>query len=163
MHDSNATAAPDDAATLTRHIEARYHASHREVLPGLIERAHRVEMVHAGVPGVPVGLGDLLEAFGIRLSAHMAHEEEAIFPAIRAEGAVGPADVASLRAEHDANAGAIADIRRLTGDIALPEGACRTWTALYDGLRDLIADLETHMRLEDERLFAPAGTEARHG
>lgn len=160
MNESNATAAPSDPAALTRHIETHYHAGHREALPGLSERAHRVERVHEGVPGVPAGLGDLLDTFAARLSAHMAHEEETVFPAIRAGKPLGAVEARALQAEHAANVEAIAAIRRLTGDITLPAGACRTWTALYDGLGAFVTDLEAHMRLEEEALFAG---EAHHG
>ena len=39
-------AAPSDPAALTRHIETRYHARHREQLPQLAAMAERVEDVH---------------------------------------------------------------------------------------------------------------------
>ena len=35
--------APSEAAALTRHIETRYHARHREQLPVLAAMAERVE------------------------------------------------------------------------------------------------------------------------
>ena len=46
-----------------------------------------------------------------------------------------------------------AEIRRLTEDLTLPEGACGTWAALYAGLEEFINDFEEHMRLENDVLF----------
>jgi regulator of cell morphogenesis and NO signaling len=42
----------------------------------------------------------------------------------------------------------------------VPEGACRTWTALYAGLGAFLDDLAEHIRLENEVLFPPFETEA---
>jgi regulator of cell morphogenesis and NO signaling len=38
--------------------------------------------------------------------------------------------------------------------LALPEGACGSWTALYIGVRKLADDLVTHLHLENNVLFA---------
>jgi regulator of cell morphogenesis and NO signaling len=58
-----------------------------------------------------------------------------------------------MRANHDHHAAEVARIRQITGDLILPEGACRKWTALYEGLGTSIEDLEGHMRLEYDVLF----------
>ncbi|PKP84643.1 MAG: hypothetical protein CVT80_06970, partial [Alphaproteobacteria bacterium HGW-Alphaproteobacteria-2] len=58
-----------------------------------------------------------------------------------------------MRADHDNHDREVAEIRRLTHDLTLPEGACRTWTALYEGLAEFITDLNAHIRLENEVLF----------
>ncbi|MDP3377867.1 MAG: iron-sulfur cluster repair di-iron protein, partial [Brevundimonas sp.] len=55
-----ATPPPQDPAELTRHIETRYHARHREQLPALAAMAERVETVHADDTQVPAGLAALL-------------------------------------------------------------------------------------------------------
>ncbi|MCW3784605.1 hemerythrin domain-containing protein, partial [Defluviimonas salinarum] len=88
------------------------------------------------------------------LDLHMQKEERILFPALRAgrvEGIVAP--LAAMRADHDGHAADTAAILALTGDLAPPDGACRTWRALYDGLRAFLADLEAHIRLENEVLF----------
>ena len=51
--------APTDPSALTRYIETRYHARHREQLPVLAAMAERVEDVHFGDDGVPEGLSIL--------------------------------------------------------------------------------------------------------
>lgn len=142
-----------DPAELTRYIETRFHARHREQLPELARLAAKVEQVHAGAPGVPAGLAELLRKMIGELEVHMKKEELIVFPAIRrgAEGIENP--IAIMRADHDDQGAEIAYIRNLTADLTLPDGACRTWTALYQGLGDFIDDFEAHVRLENDVLF----------
>lgn len=61
--------------------------------------------------------------------------------------------IAVMRGDHDDHAVEMAEIRRLTANLTLPDGACGTWTALYNGLADFLDDLEEYMRLENEVLF----------
>ena len=44
-------------------------------------------------------------------------------------------------------------MRKLTGGYQLPEGACPTFAALYDGLAAMEADLHEHIHLENNILF----------
>ncbi len=150
-----------DAAALTRHIETRYHARHREQLPVLASMAARVEDVHFGDDGVPEGLSLLLQQMMAELDAHMEKEEAVLFPAIRSGGMPGiEQPIAVMRADHAGHDRDLAEIRRLTADLTLPGGACGTWTRLYAGLTEFVDDLTEHMRLENEVLFPqfePAG------
>jgi regulator of cell morphogenesis and NO signaling len=41
----------------------------------------------------------------------------------------------------------------VTRGLTLPEGACRSWTALYAGLAKFSDDLIRHIHLENETLF----------
>ncbi|HRO10944.1 hemerythrin domain-containing protein [Amaricoccus sp.] len=143
----------DDSAALTRHIEARYHRRHREQLPDLAALSARVETVHAGDPSAPAGLATLLEKLIGELEVHMKKEELILFPAIRRGSAAVREPIAAMRADHDDHTAGIAEIRRLTAALTLPKGACRTWTALYEGLGSFVADLEEHIRLENDVLF----------
>jgi len=148
------TAQVRNAGELTRHIEARYHARHREQLPVLAELAAKVESVHVGVAGVPAGLSDLLRRMIGELEVHMKKEELILFPAMRKGGGPGiEYPISVMRADHDGHDREVAEIRRLTGGPNLPEGACRSWTDLYTGLDEFLSDLAEHMRLENEVLF----------
>lgn len=143
-----------DAAELTRHIETRYHQRHREQLPSLAELAEKVETVHFGDADVPEGLAAILRRLIGEMEVHMKKEELILFPAIRRGGMPGiEHPIAVMRADHDDHDHEVAGIRRLTQDLTLPEGACRTWAALYAGLAEFIADLAEHIRLENEVLF----------
>lgn len=143
-----------DAAELTRHIETRYHARHRQQLPELAALAEKVEAVHFGEEQVPTGLSVLLRRMIGAMEVHMKKEELILFPAIRRGGVPGLENpIRVMRADHDDHDREIAQIRRLTGGPHLPEGACRSWIALYAGVAEFIADLEEHMRLENDVLF----------
>lgn len=143
-----------DVGELTRHIEARYHERHREQLPALADLAGKVERVHAGDGSVPAGLSALLRRMIGELEAHMKKEELILFPAMRNGGGTGiEHPIAVMRADHDGHDREVEEIRRLTGGLKLPDGACRSWTALYVGLDEFMADFAEHMRLENEVLF----------
>ena len=146
--------ATNDPAALTHHIETRYHARHREQLPMLASLAERVEDVHFGGDKVPDGLSILLRQMIGEMEVHMKKEELILFPAIRRGGMPGiEAPIAVIRADHAGHDRDLAEIRRLTGNLTLPDGACGTWTRLYEGLTEFVADLTEHMRLENEVLF----------
>lgn len=143
-----------DATALTHHIETRYHTRHSEQLPMLAAMAERVEDVHFGDGGVPDGLSVLLHQTIGEMEAHMKKEELILFPAIRRGGMPGiEQPIAVIRADHAGHDRDMAEIRRLTANLALPDGACGTWTRLYDGLTEFIDDLTEHMRLEYDVLF----------
>jgi regulator of cell morphogenesis and NO signaling len=61
-----------------------------------------------------------------------------------------------MESEHDEAAGALAEMRRLTGGYQLPEGACTTFRGLYHGLAELEDDLHRHIHLENHVLFPRA-------
>ncbi|MAM00252.1 hemerythrin domain-containing protein [Hydrocarboniclastica marina] len=152
---------------LVEHILSRYHDSHREQLPELVRLAQRVERVHGNNPHAPAGLSAVLESIQEDLEAHMHKEETILFPMI-VRGVIGMAyhPVEVMRGEHDRQTAALAEIDRLTRNLTLPEGACRTWTALYQGLGELKTDLFDHIELENGVLFARvegSQGEAHHG
>lgn len=149
---------PQDPADLTRFIETEYHARHRAQLPPLADLADRVEAVHAGQAEVPAGLAKLLRRMIGELEVHMKKEELILFPAIRraAEGLDAP--IAAMRADHDDHEEEIAQIRQLTSGLALPGGACGSWTRLYAGLGEFLDELGEHIRLENDILFPPFET-----
>lgn len=146
-------APPQDPGELTRFIQAQYHEKHRVQLPALAELAEKVETVHAGQADVPIGLAELLRRMIGELEVHMKKEELILFPAIRKAVAGLDAPIASMRAEHDDHEAEVERIRQLTGDLALPEGACRSWTRLYTEIAEFLDDLKEHIRLENDVLF----------
>lgn len=150
----NGAAPIHDAAELTRYIETRYHARHRQQLPELAALAEKVEAVHAGGADVPAGLAAILRRMIGEMEVHMKKEELILFPAMRKGGIPGiEAPIAMMRADHDGHDAEIERIREITGDLSLPEDACRTWTALYQGLEAFIADFAEHIHLENDVLF----------
>ncbi|WP_323764106.1 hemerythrin domain-containing protein [Marinovum sp.] len=150
-----------DPSELTRFIEIRYHIRHRESLPDLAKMARQVEDLHFGDDSVPEGLSDLLQRMIGEMEAHMKQEELVLFPAIRKAGASDlDTPIAVLRADHERQESDLAEVRRLTGGLAVPDRACRTWAELYAGPTEFMADLEEHMRLENDLLFPQFETTA---
>lgn len=145
---------PHDPVALTLFIEQYYHAPHREDLPRLASLAAKVEHVHADAPDVPVGLSDLLRHMIGELEVHMKKEELILFPAIRKGGAPGIAHpIAVMREDHDDHRATISRVRQLTNNLTPPTNACGSWRTLYEGLADFLAELEAHIRLENDVLF----------
>lgn len=143
-----------DAAELTCYIETRYHKRHREQLPPLARMAGKIETVHSGDENVPEGLSNVLRRMIGEMEVHMKKEELILFPAIRKGGGPGIENpIAVMRADHDEHDREVAEILKLTRHLTLPQGACGTWTALYEGLAEFIDDLTEHMRLENDILF----------
>lgn len=147
-------AAPTETNALIDHILTRYHDTHRSELPDLAALAEKVERVHHDHPQAPLGLAEILGRMIGEMEVHMKKEELILFPAMRAGGSPGIVNpIAVMRADHDDHETSIAEIRKITGDLALPEGACRSWTALYQGTQKFLDDLDTHMQLENNVLF----------
>lgn len=144
----------DDAAALTRYIETRYHARHRQQLSHLVRLAEMIEDLHEPDRDVPEGLTAILRRMIGELEVHMKKEELLVFPLIRkGRGAPLAERITAMRPDHNDYDRDLAAIRRLTGDLTLPEGACTPWVTLYEGLVEFIADLSEHIRLENDVLF----------
>jgi regulator of cell morphogenesis and NO signaling len=101
------------------------------------------------------------------LMPHMKKEEAILFPYIhelsRAKARsttpmIAPFGVVShpigvMRIEHDEAGLILREMRQLTNDYTLPEGACPSFGALYFGLQELEKDLHRHIHLENNVLF----------
>ncbi len=146
--------APAETLPLIDHILARYHETHRTEMDWLIPLAQKVETVHGDHDEAPLGLTQALIDLQDELESHMAKEEQVLFPMMRQGGhpmIVHP--IGAMRHEHDHAAELLARVEHVTNGLNLPEGACRSWTALYTGLAKFSEDLVTHMHLENTVLF----------
>lgn len=147
---------------LVKHIEDVHHAFLRGALPLLTELSAAVA---AASPG-DRRLRDLsaeVSRLATDLDSHLRHEEEALFPMIRALAASnavistrcgssvgGP--IACMENEHESAATSLRRMRELTDDYTAPSSAA----TMLDGLRDLDRDLREHMCKENEVLFPRA-------
>jgi regulator of cell morphogenesis and NO signaling len=155
---------------LIRHIVGTHHDYLKNELPRLSERVSKVARVYAErephvteLPGVFEGLRDELEM-------HLQKEEIILFPAIAAleeadrNGEPPPAlmfgtvanPIRMMEHEHDGAGEALAQIRRITREYAIPETACVTFRALMNGLKELEQDLHLHIHLENNILHPRA-------
>ena len=147
--------APQETLPLIDHILTRYHETHRDELEWLIPLAQKVETVHGDHDEAPLGLTAALIALHDELDSHMLKEEQVLFPMMRAGGHPMIAHpIAAMRAEHDEADRLLDQVLQVTRNLDLPVGACRSWTALYTGLRKFADDLAAHMALENDVLFA---------
>jgi regulator of cell morphogenesis and NO signaling len=146
---------PTDTGDLIDHILERYHETHRRQVPELIQLSRTVERVHAGKPGVPAGLADILQRALGELEVHMRKEELMIFPAMRRSDGTRSLDgpTSMLREDHSGQGELLEQIGALTDDFAVPEGGCTTWRALYARAAEFKHDLVEHIHIENNILF----------
>ena len=104
------------------------------------------------------------------LSHHLAKEEVILFPYIvkleraHENGGAMPREcfgtvatpISMMTAEHDAAGALLTEIRKLSHKFITPVGACPTYHAFFDGLREFEQDLHQHIHLENNILFRQA-------
>ncbi|MFP5204758.1 MAG: iron-sulfur cluster repair di-iron protein [Acidobacteriota bacterium] len=150
---------------LSRHIVAAHHEYCRRELPRLAVLAARVVQRHGDTRSELVEIQAKLAALDAELTQHFTKEEMILFPAIAAleQKGIGHAQFARLDGpisvmmrEHDAAGLLLAEMRDLSGEFTPPPGACPTYHAFYQGLREFEADLHQHIHLENNVLFPRA-------
>jgi regulator of cell morphogenesis and NO signaling len=162
--------AQESLERLSGHIVATHHAYVKTELPRLAILAQKVVNRHgattAELPVIQATLAKLDE----ELTQHLAKEEAILFPYVvlleRASGNGGSkpqgcfdsvaSPIAMMTQEHDAAGALLAEIRRLSHNFTTPTGACPTYRAFYDGLKDFEQDLHQHIHLENNILFPRA-------
>ncbi|HID7632214.1 TPA: iron-sulfur cluster repair protein DnrN [Neisseria meningitidis] len=135
------------------YILQRYHNVHRAQFEELVPLAQKVVQVHADT--FPAEIARLLADMQNELLMHMMKEERMLFPMINqgiGRGAAMPISV--MMHEHEEHDRAIARLKELTDDFQVPEGACGSWTRLYALAKEMVEDLNDHIHLENDILFA---------
>jgi regulator of cell morphogenesis and NO signaling len=145
--------APEATGALIDHILTRFHDVHRRELPELIRLARKVEAVHARHSEAPRGIADTLDAIYTELERHMQTEEAELFPVMRKGDPGQDLRVAQMRNDHDWLGELLRRLESLAKGFVLPEGACRSWEALYAGAAKLVDDVMEHIHLENNVLF----------
>jgi regulator of cell morphogenesis and NO signaling len=151
---------------LCDHIEQTHHAYLRTELPRLSKMVKKVAAVHGDRHQYLLQLEKVFEGFRAELETHMFKEEAVLFPAIRElESESGAAQfpfgsvanpIRVMEHEHDDAGQALAKMRELTNHYQPPEGACNTFRAMLDGLRELERDMHHHVHKENNILFPRA-------
>lgn len=155
---------------LIDHIVATHHAYVKSELPRLAVLAQKVVNRHGDTQAHLLAMQSLLVLLDDELIHHLGKEEHVLFPYIaRLEGALlsGGAHpeacfgtiespIAMMTSEHEAAGAMLAEIRRLSDDYTTPVGACPTYHAYYDGLKEFEQDLHQHIHLENNVLFPRA-------
>lgn len=145
-------------ADLVNHILDTHHDYLKRELPRLETMADKVAKVHGKGNPKLVELSQVFRIFAADLNMHMMKEENVLFPAILGEG-VAPCGgslanpIRVMESEHEDADRALSHMRRLTDDFTPPDWACNTYRALFDGLRELDADMREHVHKENDILF----------
>lgn len=157
-------------AGLCSHIVATHHEYVRRELPRLAALAEKVVRRHGEThPELPV-IQATVARLGEELMQHLAKEELVLFPYISnleralAEGGPKPQGcfgtvsnpIAMMTREHDDAGTLLKVIREKSSRFTTPKGACPTYHAFYDGLREFEQDLHQHIHLENNLLFPRA-------
>ncbi|EQD09748.1 iron-sulfur cluster repair protein DnrN [Neisseria meningitidis] len=135
------------------YILQRYHNVHRAQFEELVPLAQKVVQVHADT--FPAEIARLLADMQNELLMHMMKEERMLFPMINqgvGRGAAMPISV--MMHEHEEHDRAIARLKELTDNFQPPEGACGSWTRLDALAKEMVEDLNDHIHLENDILFA---------
>jgi regulator of cell morphogenesis and NO signaling len=157
------------AMTLTQladHIEATHHAWLRQEFPRLTQMTEKVASVHGHSDQRLASVAAIFAALRAEMESHMFKEERILFPLIRQLEASGSAahshcgtianPIRVMEMEHDSAGGAVGEMRTLTDGFTPPAGACNTYRAMLDTLRQLEADLHQHVHKENNVLFPRA-------
>jgi regulator of cell morphogenesis and NO signaling len=155
---------------LSNHITATHHAYVKRELPRLAELAVKVVHRHGDTQSELLQIQSRLAQLDAELTQHLSKEELILFPyivsfersvvasAARPHGCFGSVSgpIAMMVAEHDAADTLLTEIRTLSHHFTPPIGACPTYHAFYDGLREFEQDLLQHIHLENSILFPRA-------
>jgi regulator of cell morphogenesis and NO signaling len=153
---------------LADYIEESHHIFMKAQLPRLRDILMAVEQAHGKRHGEMLKeLRGIYDGLQWEIGQHLMKEELVLFPFIRRvetfvhEGGEEPIvhcgtiqnPIRQMEHEHENAGEALAKMRRLTSDYLLPEDACSTFLALYEGLEAMEADLHEHIHLENNILF----------
>ncbi len=155
---------------LADYIVNTHHSYVRKNLPDIRHYARKVMKVHGENHPELLPVYELVEAVNSELMSHMDKEEQILFPFIKVMvGAhkngtqAGTSDftqvqhpIHMMEEEHEAVGQNLAEIRKLTNDYTLPEGACASYSLLYRMLAEFEEDLHLHIHLENNILFPKA-------
>ncbi len=156
---------------LANHIEGTHHVFMKQALPRLDDLFAKVLSAHGARHGdMLASLRTTFQSLRSEIEMHLLKEEQVLFPYIRqmeAEmaqtGQIPPMHcgtaanpIRQMEAEHERAGAALMQMRSVTDDYALPADACSTFSALFEGLAEMEADLHEHIHLENNILFPRA-------
>ncbi len=160
------------ADELARYIVLRHHGYCRTALPVLVAHTRKLANVHGPANPELVEIAEIVEGGAGEMEAHMLQEEQVLFPYVERLAATRRAGleafpapfgdvgtpIRAMEADHDRAERAMARIRDLARDYAVPEHGCTTWRVTLQELQSFEHDLHTHVHLENNVLFPKART-----
>lgn len=153
--------AEQDYGTLIDHVLNVHHAYLNQALPELAAFVKKVYRVHGQHRPELAEVFSLFNQLKMELEHHLIQEEEMIFPKVK-EYEQAPSQtkleeivqaIEVLEREHERSGNLLHELRKVTNDYILPEGACNTYRLTYLKLEELESDLFEHIHLENNILF----------
>lgn len=156
---------------LIQHIVDEHHAYMKAALPRLRSLISAVLKAHAVQHGEMLRqVQGIFKDLDEEISSHLMKEEQVLFPFITTAEARAQQGLPMLSApcgsvrhpiqqmeyEHESAGRALARLREVTCDYALPTDACPTFRAMYEEFERMEADLHQHIHLENNILFPRA-------
>lgn len=146
---------------LIDHIVYKHHAYLMDELPPLGQFVTKILRVHGAQHHELSEVYRLFNHLKMELEQHTMKEDEEVFPLIKEyESHSSPLmlirlqeKMETLEQEHDVAGNILKELRRVTKDYLLPEGACTSYRLTYQRLEDLESDLFQHIHLENNLLF----------
>ena len=156
--------------TLVAFIVGNHHTYVRRALPAIAGYIRKLVASHGARHPELLEVEQLWDEISGEMTAHMAKEEQVLFPyiaqladAVPRGKAVAPPPFGSIdfpirmmEAEHEAAGTALARIHEITGGYTPPADGCTTYRVCFQELKAFEADLHTHVHLENNVLFPKA-------
>ena len=164
--------APQDWAStdeLIDHIVAEHHDYLRAELPSLAQLVTKVRVVHGDAHPELGAVHRTFNALADELLTHMRDEEETVFPLIAilaADEHLGTderqlleEEILHMERDHEEAAANLDRLAELTGDFAIPPGACTRYENMLARLAELKTDTHRHVHKENNVLFRDAAAQ----
>lgn len=165
---------------IIQHIVRTHHQTVRQELPRFVELSQRIATKHGEKAPHFKAVALLLAQLRDEMFAHLAKEEQMLFPYIAgleeaAEGLLATPSacfrsvaqpISVMLQEHDSAESIVAEIRELTNGFEAPSWACPRNSAFHVSLAAFEKDLRQHVHVENDLLFPRAialETELRQG
>ncbi|MBP9889373.1 MAG: iron-sulfur cluster repair di-iron protein [Leptospiraceae bacterium] len=147
---------------LIDYIVSIHHSYTRSKGDLLLQYSGKMVNAHGERHPEVIPLYKLIEALIDDLIPHLLKEEKILFPAIISlengtelnfpkEQLVHP--ISGMEFEHEEVGRMIQELKSMTNDFTPPTYACTTWRICYATLAEYVADLQTHIHLENNVLF----------
>jgi regulator of cell morphogenesis and NO signaling len=157
---------------LADYIVSQHHKYIEDLEKDLRFYVHKVTKVHGAEHPELARIHELTDKLLNELIHHMEKEETIVFPYVKyllkslkkgGTTALGQEEnmriaqpIKVMEMEHEEAGETLVEIRKLTSDYELPQGACASYSMLYRMLEELEEDLHLHIHLENNILFPKA-------
>ncbi len=156
--------------TLVAYIVGNHHTYVRRALPMVASYLGKLAATHGKAHPELVEVEQLWEQVASEMFAHMAKEEQVLFPHIvaladavpRGEAVAPPPfpsiefPIRMMEEEHESAGEVMARIREITEGYTPPVDGCATYRVCFQELRAFEQDLHAHVHLENNILFPKA-------